>query len=297
MKQHFHTLTEYCHALGKPAPEHPQFMITEVETNSTQCLDDDITITTDFYIISCKKILSGELIYGRTKFDFQNGTMAFFAPNQSFSSHGGAIHSRGRVILFHRDFIHGHKEIEDLIKKSSFFGYSVHEALHLSHKEEEQVNTLFDAITTEYNANYDNHSKAIILSHVTTLLKYANRFYQRQFIQRQEVHGSTYDTFAQIAETKLTTIESDSLLTISDIAKEMRVSKRYLSDALKAETGKSAKEWLQLFIIEQAKSRLTYSDKSVASIAYSLGFEYPQYFTRLFKNKVGVTPTEYRKKH
>lgn len=293
---HFSNISDYCAALGKAAPIHPLFNISKVEAGGVNCLSSDCSVTTDFYAIALKNVVSGKLLYGKTEFDFQNGTMVFFAPNQVFATNGIKVESEGKVIMFHRDFIRGH-EIEGIINKSSFFGYAVNEALHLSTKEESLVESILETIELECSGHYDEFSRDIILSQITTLLKYADRFYRRQFLLRQESTGSLYDKFIVGLDKLLAQSNRDELPKIQDVADVLNMTSRYLTDGLRAETGKSAKEWILLHLIDRAKSRLLESDESVATIAYSLGFEYPQYFARLFKKKVGVTPTDYRKLH
>lgn len=293
---HFDNITDYCTALGKPAPVHPLFNVSKIEPGIVGCLNEYTTVTTDFYAIALKNVISGDLIYGKTKFDFQNGTMVFFAPNQRFSSNGMTIESEGNIILIHSDFIRG-SDIEKLINRSSFFGYAVNEALHLSPKEERVIEMIFETIGQECEENYDEYSKAIILSQLGTLLNYSDRFYRRQFLLRKESHGSLYDRFISCLDEQTTQSGTTNIPQIQEIAAKMKLTSRYLSDALKAETGKTAKECILLHLIERAKSRLIESNDSVSTIAYSLGFEYPQYFARLFKSKVGVTPTQYRNHH
>lgn len=297
MKQiHYDNITDYCTALGKPAPLHPLFNISKVNSSAVNCLGSRCSVTTDFYAIALKNVISGKLLYGKTEFDFQNGTMIFFAPNQVFATNGIKVESEGKVIMFHRDFVRGH-EMENLLNKASFFGYAVSEALHLSTKEEALVESILESIELECLGNYDEFSRDIILSQITTLLKYADRFYRRQFLLRQESTGSLYDKFIVALDQFLTQSNREEIPKIQDVADLMDITSRYLTDGLRAETGKSAKEWILLHLIDQAKNRLLESGESVATIAYSLGFEYPQYFARLFKKKVGVTPTEYRKFH
>lgn len=293
---HFDNISDYCAALAKPAPVHPLFNVSKIESGTVSCITGNDTVTTDFYAIALKNVISGDLIYGKTKFDFQNGTMVFFAPNQRFSSGGMTIESEGNIILIHPDFIRG-TNIEKVISRSSFFSYAVNEALHLSPKEERVIELIFETIEQECKENYDEYSKAIILSQLATLLNYSDRFYRRQFLLRKESNGSLYDRFIACLDTHTAHTEENTIPQIQDIATKLNLTSRYLSDALKAETGKSAKECLLLHLIERAKSRLMQSNDSVSTIAYSLGFEYPQYFARLFKNKVGITPTQYRNQH
>lgn len=300
-KIHFSDLTEYHKFFGIPAPEHPLFSVLSMSSQKAdvaKCTDLDITVSSDFYSISLKHITSGEIFYGRTKYDCKNGTMIFMAPKQEIRVTGLKVESTGRAIVFHEDFIRGHS-IKDEIKKYNFFSYAVNEALHLSPKEEKMIAGLIDQIEQEYHNNQDEFSKELILSQLDTLLKYANRFYHRQFLHRKENGYDLLDKFINEVESfiEVNKLEEKTIPTIEDIASILALTPRYLSDALKAETGKTAMENLHLYLIDRAKDMLLKPDATVATVAYDLGFEYPQYFARLFKKKTGMTPTEYRKSY
>lgn len=297
-KFQFETIAEQNKALGLRPPEHPLIDVIKMHSNSEDnqlnC-EDRISLSTGFYSISLKHITSGELLYGRTKYDCSNGTMLFFAPNQELTASGIKVDSVARTICFHPDYIRGHKLQEEL-KQYQFFNYSVNEALHLSPKEEQHMASMFDALEAENNSHLDAFSKDLILSQISTLLMYANRYYHRQFLMRKEADTSVFDKFSILLESRLQAIieESATIPEVEELAQSMNMTSRYLSDALKAETGKTTKDWIHYALIDKSKDRLLSSKDSVATIAYSLGFEYPQYFSRLFKNKVGMTPSEYR---
>lgn len=205
---------------------------------------------------------------------------------------------KGFSINFHEDFVKG-TELAQQIKKYGFFSYTVNEALHLSPKEEKQLESIVENIEIEYQNNQDAFSKDIIISQLSTLLKYANRFYERQFLHRKEISNNLLERFNANLEDYFATgkLEKNGIPSIEDIASLMSVSKRYLSDTLKKETGKTTTEHLQLHLINEAKNILLEPNKSIAEVAYELGFEYPPYFSRLFKKKEGVSPTEYREKY
>lgn len=300
-KIHFSDLTEYHQFLGMPNPEHPLFSVVSVssaKSEDSSCSSLDLTLSSDFYSISLKHITSGEIFYGRTKYDCKNGTMIFMAPNQEIRIAGVQVESTGRSIIFHEDFIRGHV-IKEEIKKYHYFSYAVNEALHLSPKEEEMMQSMIDQIEMEYHNNQDEFSKELILAQLDTLLKYANRFYHRQFLLRKESESDLQGKFIEEIEhfIKANKFEEKTIPSIEDIASSMAMTPRYLSDALKAETGKTAMENLHLHMIDKAKDMLVATDASVATVAYDLGFEYPQYFARLFKKKTGMTPTEYRQSY
>ncbi|NEP38495.1 MAG: helix-turn-helix transcriptional regulator [Okeania sp. SIO2G4] len=300
-KIHFSNLTKYHSFLGLPDPEHPLFSVVGMssnKTNDTKCADRDITLSGDFYSVSLKHITSGEIFYGRTKYDCKNGTMIFMAPKQEVKVVGLNVKSTGRTIVFHEDFIRGYS-IKDEIKKYNYFSYAVNEALHLSQKEEQMISGLIDQIEYEYHSNQDEFSKELILSQLDTLLKYANRFYHRQFLHRKENNSNLLDKFIDEVERYMNEdqIYGKAIPTIEEIANKLNMTPRYLSDALKVETGKTAIENLHLHLLDKAKDLLLDSNATVATVAYALGFEYPQYFSRLFKKKTGITPTEYIKSY
>ena len=298
-KVHFTDIAENNAFFGFPAPEHPLFFINtfvqDNPTDTTKCFEEPLQISTDFYSISLKTIVSGEIIYGRTKYDFKNGTMLFMAPKQELIIKDLAVTSEVKMILIHEDYIK-HHEIRSRIKKYNFFSYSANEALHLSPKEEQQVRSIFDSAESEYLNNPDEFSKDIMLSHIDTLLRYADRFYKRQFINRTDLAGETIERFQGLLSDHFESgkLEKTGVPRVEDVADELRMSPRYLSDTLKAETGKTAKEHIHLYLIDEAKNLLLDPAVSISETAYKLGFEYPQYFSRLFKKKVGLCPTEYR---
>lgn len=300
-KIYFDDLTEYHKFLGLPKPENPLFSVVSMSseaTETTKCTELDVIVNTDFYSVSLKQIISGEIFYGRTKYDCKDGTMLFMAPKQEVRLAGLEVKATGRSIMFHEDFIRGHK-IKEEIKKYTYFSYAVNEALHLSPKEERMMEGIIDQIELEYHNNQDAFSKELILSQLDTLLKYANRFYHRQFLHRKGNDSDLLDRFIDQVETFITNNrnEEKTIPTIEDVASAMAMTPRYLSDALKVETGKTAMENLHLHLIDKAKDLLLIKDATVATVAYDLGFEYPQYFARLFKKKTGMTPTEYRQSY
>ena len=298
---HFSDIASANEFWGWPAPEHPLLSVVSVEpTNHKIITHDDtpITISDDFYSISLKTIISGEILYGRTKYDFKKGTMLFKGPRQKLVLKGVSISSKSRSIVFHEDFIKGH-DIRHRLKKYGFFSYSANEALHLSPKEERLIGSIMDNIETEYHNNQDEFSKEIILSQIDTLLKYANRFYKRQFLHRQEMSGQIVLRFERIISEYFESgrFELHGTPRVGEIAKELDMSPRYLSDCLKAETGKTAIEQIHLYLINEAKNLLLEPRITVSETAYKLGFENPQYFSRFFKKKVGIPPSKYREQH
>ncbi|MBT9188320.1 helix-turn-helix domain-containing protein [Zobellia russellii] len=299
--QHFKTLASYLDYLGLPRPEHPMLSVFNSKGDGfLPCpRESSPAITNDCYSISFKKFVKGELNYGRTKYDFTNGALICIAPRQVLQWDSSVVfEQKGFSINFHEDFIKG-TELAQQIKNYGFFSYSVNEALHLSPKEEKQIELLVENIEMEYQNNQDAFSKEIIISQLSTLLKYANRFYERQFLNRKELSNNLLEKFnAQIAAyLESGQLQEKGIPSIEQIADKMLVSQRYLSDTLKKETGKTTTEHLHLHLIDEAKNILLQPNKSIADVAYELGFEYPPYFSRLFKKKQGISPTEYREKY
>lgn len=296
--QHFKTLSAYFDYLGLPKPEHP--MLSVLFAKGDQVLpcprENSEPITNDCYTISLKKVVNGDINYGRTKYDFSNGALIFVAPRQVLQWDSSVVFEQaGFSINFHEDFING-TELLGQIKKYGFFSYSVNEALHLSPREELQLESIVENIEQEYLNNQDRFSKDIIISQLSTLFRYANRYYERQFIDRQQWSNDLLDKFNDRLEAFCLsgTLQEKGIPSIQQIAQELSVSQRYLSDTLKKETGKTTTEHLQIYLINEAKNRLLNSNKGVSEIAYELGFEYPQYFSRIFKKREGLSPKQYR---
>jgi AraC-like DNA-binding protein len=298
---HFKTLSAYLQYLGLPQPEHPMLSVfSAIGDGFLPCpKESSPPIINDCYTISLKKIVKGELNYGRTKYDFNNGALFFIAPRQVLQWDSSVVfEQKGFSINFHEDFIKG-TELAHQIKKYGFFSYSANEALHLSPKEEKQIEAIVENIDLEYQNNQDEFSKEIIISQLSTLLKYANRFYERQFINRKALLNDLLEQFNQQLVNYFDSgqMQDKGIPSIEQIAERLSVSQRYLSDTLKKETGKTSTEHLQFFLIDEAKNILLDPNKTISEVAYALGFEYPHYFSRQFKKKEGISPSEYRDKY
>ena len=299
--KHFSTLSEYFGYMQLPPPEHPMFSVMFASGDDyLPCpIPNSPPITNDCYSISLKKIVKGDLNYGRTKYDFTNGAMIFISPRQVLQwDNDISFEQKGFSINFHEDFIKG-TELSNQIKQYGFFSYSVNEALHLSPSEESQMESIVRNLEIEYNNNQDAFSKEIIISHLSTLLKYANRFYERQFLNREQHSIDLVQRLNNHLEDHFRSgkLQENGIPSIEHLADKMAVTQRYLRDTLKKETGKTTTEHLQLFLIDQAKNMLLTPDYSISETAYQLGFEYPQYFSRLFKKKVGMSPKQFIESH
>lgn len=295
----FRNITEFNQAQNLPAPENPLFSIGckilgADEIQNCVSSNKEISYTNQFYIISLKNIVSGEIIYGRTKYDCTKGTLLFSAPNQTYTVKDVVVSSEAWFIAFHEDYIRG-LDIQKRIKSYNFFNYNVNEALHLSPKEEQTIKTIFKNIETEYQNNQDEFSKGIILSHLDALLKYADRYYKRQFLNRQEINKELFTRFKEILEEYFESnqLEEKGIPPVEWFANKLGVSHRYMRDTIKAETGKTAIEQINLYLVDKARDLLLAPHASISETAYKLGFEYPQYFSRLFKKKTGISPKKY----
>lgn len=235
------------------------------------------------------------MLYGKTKYDHDLGSMSFVKPHQKVSFKNVELEQRGFLIIIHEDFLPG-TSLYSEVSKYGYFDYEVNEALHLSPTEEDIIWNLYYSIQKEHHSNTDELSKAIIVSHLDSMLKYAQRFYKRQFINRTQLTGSTVTKFnallaANFEERKT---KNTGLPTVSLMADKLNISSRYLTDLLKQETGKTALELIHLFLIGEAKNLLTEGELNISEISQLLGFENTTYFSRLFKKEVGTAPNKFR---
>lgn len=296
---HYKTISALHQDSDFPPPAHPMLDLLTCQELSACSFGRGQKFTADFYVIALKKIKSGNFLYGKTKYDHDNGSMSFIKPRQLVEINHVELTEKAFMIIIHEDYFLGHP-LHEQLKKYSFFEYETNEALHLSPAEEKIIWDLYENIGKEYQANPDEFSREIILAHLDTILKYAERFYKRQFLNRSNnLSGTTIKKF----QASLTTyveqgqLQLQGLPSVNYLASELNVSPRYLSDVLKLETGKTALEHIHLFLVDEAKNRLLSADDTVAQIAYQLGFENPPYFTRLFKKMVGITPVQYKELH
>lgn len=295
------SVSQFHEILGLPAPEHPLIsFIKENDALRKNEMDDSmygIRFSSDMYCVMYKDKISGSIGYGRNSYDFQEGTLIFASPGQVFTSpkKEELEGKEGWTLLFHPDLLL-RSNLSEKMDSYTYFSYEVTEALHLSKKEEAFIFQVIEQIKTEYSQNLDTHSQQLILSNLELLLNYCMRYYDRQFYTRTNHHSDFVSTFERTLKYyfKSGQVEENGLPTPLYFSSELNMSSHYLSDLLKKETGKSIKEHIDGLIIRKAKNVLLNSNQSVSEIAFSLGFEYPQSFTRLFKKKTGKSPVEFR---
>ena len=249
------------------------------------------------YTIFLKDVKCGDLIYGRKNYDYQEGTLVFIAPGQviGVENTGEYFQPRGYALAFHPDLLRG-TSLGHHIKDYNFFSYEVSEALHLSERERQIVIDCFNKIDFELRQSIDKHSKTLIVTNIELFLNYCMRFYDRQFITRENVNSDILSRFERLLDDyfKTDNPQTMGLPSVRYCADQLHLSANYLGDLIKKETGKSAQENIQLKLMDIAKEKVFDKSKSVSEIAYELGFKYPQHFTRMFKTSVGYTPNEYR---
>lgn len=302
MKPHrIKTISEFHSIFHLPKPEHPLISVVDYAVLVTTKALSEVTVTvSDYYSISVKRGLPEKMRYGQQEYDFDEGVMYFLAPGQilhttPLADIDSKIQPSGWILLIHPDFL-WHTPLAAAIKRFEFFDYSVNEALFLSDKEEAILNNMIQNIKQEYHANIDRFSQNIIISQLETLLNYAERFYQRQFITRKITNHQVLDRLDKLLHLHFQSDEQlrKGLPTVQEIAASLNVSPSYLSGLLKALTGQSTQQHIHDKLIEKAKEKLSTTDLSVSEIAYGLGFEHPQSFSKLFKSKTNSSPLAFR---
>ena len=250
-----------------------------------------------FYTIILKDVICGDMVYGRHTYDYQEGTLVFIAPGQvaGVKSNGEIYQPKGHGLVFHPDLVHG-TSLGRHIQDYSFFGYQSNEALHISERERKIMLDCFAKINYELEHSIDKYSKRLIVSNIEMVLDYCVRFYDRQFITRDDVHKGILERFEHLLHEYFQSDKPQAigLPSVAWCAGELNLSASYFGDLIKKETGKTAQEYIQSKLIDIAKEKIFDQTKSVSQVAFELGFKYPQHFTRLFKQWVGKSPNEYR---
>ena len=292
------SISEFHRLKGLPQPEHP--LISVIDYSTIACVSEITVINWvfDFYQISIKRGMNAKLKYGQQEYDFDDGVMFFISPNQVFGIEpmpNSTTKRSGWMLLIHPDFL-WNTPLAKTLKKYEFFDYSVNEALFLSDKEETTVTGIIQNIQQEYHSNIDQFSQNIIISQIETLLNYSERFYQRQFITRKKTNHQILDRLEKLIADyfNVEDLTTKGLPTVQYIAESLNVSPSYLSGVLKTLTGQSTQQHIHDKLIEKAKEKLSTTSLSVSEIAYELGFEHPQSFSKLFKTKTNFSPLEFR---
>jgi AraC family transcriptional activator of pobA len=294
----FDSLSEAHRAFGLPKPLHPLISLINDTTDRLEVTRPNGPHVLNFYKISYRPKLSGKLKYGQDYYDFDEGGLLFAAPNQVV---GGNNDEEVRecslyTLLIHPDFLWNFP-LAKKIKQYGFFSYSANEALHLSDKEKATIISIFKIIEEELNSRIDDFSQDVIISQIELLLNYANRFYKRQFITRKAVSNDLLQKLEEILDEYFAGERSLSggIPTVQYLSEKLNISPSYLSDMLRSLTGQNAQQHIHHKLIEKAKEKLSTTSLSVSEVAYELGFEHPQSFSKLFKTKTNLSPLEFRR--
>jgi AraC family transcriptional activator of pobA len=296
--QHLKTIHEFHRSRGLQPPKHPLISVVNYDDIHLSPENMGASWLIDFYSISLKKNLTGKIKYGQQEYDFDEGVMFFISPGQVFSIQADqqtTSKKSGWILLIHPDFLLG-TMLSRNIKRYEYFDYSVHEALFLSDKEENIIAGIVQNIKLEQRENIDKFSQQIIISQLETLLNYADRFYHRQFITRKITNHQILDRLEELLNGYFNSdgIARQGLPTVQFISESLNVSQGYLRSLLKLLTGKNTQQHIHEKLIEKAKEKLLTTNLSISEIAYELGFEHPQSFSKLFKSRTLLSPLEFR---
>ena len=293
MMKRFETVSDY-NKFNNTETLHPLVSVIDMSKASPRQASN---MYFGFYTVFLKEVKCGDLRYGRHTYDYQEGTLVFIAPGQvvSVENTEEIYQPKGYVLVFHPDLIHG-TALGRHIHDYNFFGYQSNEALHLSERERTIVLECFSKIEFELGHAIDKHSKRLIVSNIELLLSYCVRFYDRQFVTRDNIHKGTLANFEELLNTYFRSEkpQTEGLPSVAYFAELLNLSANYFGDLVKKETGKTAQEYIHLKLIDLSKSKIFDTSKTISQIAYEMGFKYPQHFTRFFKQHVGVSPLEFR---
>ncbi len=289
----FETINEY-NQFNNNETLHPQISVVDLSKAAPRT---GPRMYFGFYTIFLKDVKCGDLVYGRDTYDYQEGTLVFLAPGQQAGINNKELYQpKGYALVFHSDFIQG-TSLAKRMHEFSFFGYHSNEALHLSERERKTILDILNKIQFELEHAIDKHSKRLIVSNIEIFLDYCLRFYDRQFITRELPNKNIFQKFEELLDNYFSTDQLQTLgtPTVAYCAKELNLSANYFGDLIKKETGTTAQEYIQTRIIDLAKEKIFDPHKSINEIAYELGFKYPNHFSRIFKQKTGMSPNEYRR--
>ncbi|RKN83532.1 helix-turn-helix domain-containing protein [Ulvibacterium marinum] len=295
----FKTIAQYHKFRNLEGPTHPLISIHRIEDIKKLNDDEPQRLIQDFYMVALKHNVNATMQYGQQEYDFEEGALIFLAPNQLYAIQADSdLTHTGWLLLIHPDFF-WNTSLAKNIKNYEYFDYDINEALHLSEKEEKTVINILQNIDEECSTNIDKFSKAVIISHLETLLNYADRFYHRQFITREKQNHEILVRLEKLLSDHFNDPKEsiNGIITVTDISASLNISPNYLSGLLTVLTGKSTQQHIHDKLIEKAKERLAISELSISEIAYELGFDYSQSFSKLFKSKTNLTPSEFRQSY
>ena len=288
------SISEAHKVFGYDKPKHPLVSLLDFTEIKSEAVESDAFYQMSFYCISCKRF-EGVFKYGKSYYDFNEGTLIFTAPHQVISASHDNEMEEGWGLFFHPDLING-TSLAKKINEYSFFNYEANEALHISEDEKLILKDCVDKIQREYSQNIDKHTQGLIVSNLELLLNYCDRFYDRQFLTRSKANKDIVQRFEHLLNEYFAKEEliNVGLPDVKFFASHLNLSPNYLSDLLNRYTGKTTQEHIHLKLVDAAKSLLWSTEKSISEIAYDLGFEHPSHFNKIFKSKTGKSPSEYR---
>jgi len=290
----FESLSDFHQVFGLKKPLHPMISFIDIKEMTLEAHGLPKSIVLNFYKIAYKSLICGKAKYGQNYYDFGEGGLVFTAPGQIFESPSQQANS-GYLLLVHPDFFLSYP-LAKKIREYGFFSYAADEALHLSDKEKTTIMSIFAILDEELNSRIDDFSQDVIILQIELLLNYSNRFYKRQFITRKSANNTLLQKLEEILDDHFNNDKAavEGIPTVHYLAEKLNISSNYLSDMLRSFTGESAQHHIHQKLVEKAKEKLSTSDLSVAEIAYELGFEHPQSFSRLFKIKTSLSPLVFR---
>ena len=293
--QTFESISQLMRYLNQPTPLHPLIVLVNNADVTSDTFEKGQKICIDFYKISFKTSFTGQVKYGQGYYDFKEGGLAFLKPKQVVTSSENQSGHEGYSLFFHPYFVRNYP-LAHAINQYGFFSYSVSEALFLSGKEKQVISDLFKTIASELDNNIDPFSQDVLVSQIELLLNYSNRFYNRQFITRKAINNEIISKMDVLLANYFNNESSllKGLPTVQFISEHLNISQRYLSDMLRSLTGQNTQQYIHEQLIEKAKEKLSTSDLSVSEIAYELGFEHSQSFSKLFKAKTDLSPMKFR---
>jgi len=289
----FKTISELMRGMDMPKPLHPLIAVVNYDVTKVSREYAGRSFLIDFYKISFKQNFSGQVKYGQGYYDFEEGGLAFLAPNQLVTMTGDESSYEGYTLYFHADLIRNY-QLDKNMDQYGFFAYAINEALFLSDKEKKVVGSLFESIAAELDNNTDAFSQDVLVSQIELLLNHSNRFYNRQFLTRKTVNNDLISQMNSFLTIRFTD-HIGGIPTVQEVAEHLNISPRYLTDMLKSVTGQSTQQHIHDRLIAKAKLMLTTTRMNIAEIAYQLGFEHPQSFNKLFKQSTNLSPNAFRK--